>query len=400
MSNNINPSHFRQVMGQYPTGVVVISTTIPGEPVAALTIGSFSSVSLNPPLVAFYPDQSSSSWPKIHAQGRFTINVLSADQEALCRQFARKGADKFAGVSWHPAPSGSPLIEGATAWLDCELHDVQEVGDHYLVIARVTAMDSAANRLPLLFFRGGYGKFMPASLAAGEAGLADLLPAVDMIRPELERIAEECDSECLLASRVHDEFVVLASAGFGGYGHSATRVGRRLPYAAPMGAPLAAWGDPTDVARWVGPSSESDPVVLDEWQRALQGIRECGYVIGMGEMSYGALESVIDDRTSVGLDDDLAEAFDEVQRAMLNPPDITESEHYDVRSLSVPIFAAGDRVMQIGFYGLEGTTSGTVLTANIEHLLEAGRRCTQILGGTQPEANGGPVAAKSTEGAS
>ncbi|WP_280270540.1 flavin reductase family protein [Nocardia wallacei] len=159
MSDKVNPSRFRHVLSQYPTGVVVIGAVIPGEQPAALTIGSFSSVSLDPPLIAFYPDKSSASWPKIRQQQRFSVNVLSAQQEDVCRRFARKGSDKFAGVPWRPAPSGAPIIDGAAAWLDCELYDVQEAGDHYLVFGRVVAMDADSNQSPLLFFRGGYGCF-------------------------------------------------------------------------------------------------------------------------------------------------------------------------------------------------------------------------------------------------
>jgi flavin reductase (DIM6/NTAB) family NADH-FMN oxidoreductase RutF len=132
-----------------------------------LTIGSFSSVSLDPPLVAFYPDKASSSWPEIRERQRFSVNILSAGQEDLCKQFAKKGDDKFAGVSWRPAASGAPIIDGAAAWLDCELYDVQEAGDHYLVFGRVVAMDAAPNRPPLLFFRGGYGSFTPSSETVG-----------------------------------------------------------------------------------------------------------------------------------------------------------------------------------------------------------------------------------------
>ncbi|MGI5219242.1 flavin reductase family protein [Nocardia sp. CA-290969] len=169
MTDTITAGRFRQVLGHYPTGVVVVSAAIPGRRPAALTIGSFSSVSLDPPLVAFYPDKASSSWPEIREQQRFSINILSAGQEDLCKQFAKKGSEKFAGVSWRPADSGSPIIDGAAAWLDCELYDVQEAGDHYLVFGRVVAMDAAPNRPPLLFFRGEYGSFTPSSQTAETA---------------------------------------------------------------------------------------------------------------------------------------------------------------------------------------------------------------------------------------
>ncbi|MCZ4551087.1 flavin reductase [Gordonia rubripertincta] len=386
--NTIDPGQFRQVMGQYPTGVVVVCAAVPGANPAALTIGSFSSVSLDPPLIAFYPDKSSSSWPLIREQKRFSVNVLSDDQEDLCRKFARKGVDKFAGVPWSPAESGSPLIAGAAAWIDCELYDVQELGDHYLVVGRVVDMGSVPNQLPLLFFRGGYGKFRPSSLAVAEVGLAGLLPAVDAVRPELELVAKECDSECVLVARVHDEFVVLASAGTDTARRLATRVGRRLPFVAPLGAPLAAWSPPEDADRWASPGGRRDPRALEGWQRELTAIRERGYVVGFGEKPYTALESTIGTRSGVELDDDLADALIEVQEAMLNPPEIEDTEFYDVRSLSVPIFASDGRVLQIGLYGLNSSMSGEQLRGNISRLLEAGERCTTALGGVHPRHSG------------
>ncbi|PHV67121.1 flavin reductase [Williamsia muralis] len=381
----IDPGQFRQVMGQYPTGVVVVCASVPGANPAALTIGSFSSVSLDPPLIAFYPDKSSSSWPQIREQKRFSVNVLSDDQEDLCRKFARKGVDKFDGVQWSPAESGSPLITGAAAWIDCELYDVQELGDHYLVVGRVVDMGSVPNQLPLLFFRGGYGKFSPSSLAVAEASLAGLLPAVDAVRPELEHVAQECDSECVLVARVHDEFVVLASAGTDTSPRLATRVGRRLPFVAPLGAPLAAWSTPTDADRWVQAGGRKDAETLENWRHELTAIRERGYVVGYGEKPYDTLETTISTRSVVRLDDDLADALIDVQESMLNPPEIRDDEHYDVRSLSVPIFANDGRVLQIGLYGLSTSMSGALLRDNIARLLAAGERCTRALGGTVPQ---------------
>ena len=99
----IDPGRFRQVLGQYPTGVVVISAAPDGEPPVALTIGSFSSVSLDPPLIAFYPMKTSTSWPKIQKVGKFCVSILGADQENLCRTFASKAPNKVENAPWRPA---------------------------------------------------------------------------------------------------------------------------------------------------------------------------------------------------------------------------------------------------------------------------------------------------------
>lgn len=149
---------FRQVLGHFATGVTVVTAMSDGEPVG-LAVGSFSSVSLDPPLVAFFPDRTSSSWPKIRAAGSFCVNVLGEGQEDVCRRFASKGDDKFSGLGWQPAASGSPLLDGVVAWIDCDIHSVDDAGDHFCVMGAVRDLDVAHDGGPLLFFRGGYGRF-------------------------------------------------------------------------------------------------------------------------------------------------------------------------------------------------------------------------------------------------
>jgi 3-hydroxy-9,10-secoandrosta-1,3,5(10)-triene-9,17-dione monooxygenase reductase component len=151
-------ARFRQVLGHFPTGVTVITAAAEGGPVG-LAVGAFSSVSLDPPLVAFFPDKGSSSWPRIEAAGSFCVNILAEDQEEVCRRFASKGDDKFAGLGWSPAGSGAPLLDGVLAWVDCDIDSVAEAGDHFCVLGRVRDLGVGRDGGPLLFFRGGYGRF-------------------------------------------------------------------------------------------------------------------------------------------------------------------------------------------------------------------------------------------------
>jgi len=387
-AHSFTSDQFRQVLGQYPTGVVVVTAAVPGSAPLALTIGSFSSVSLDPPLVAFYPSIGSSTWPKIQAVGRFCINVLGADQEALCRVFASKVEDKFENVSWQPSPGGAPIIDGAVAWIDCDLDDVQTLGDHYLVVGRVNALETASRDLPLLFFRGGYGRFLHSSLAASESALAGFLPVVEAVRSELESVASDCGSECNLAAHTRDEFIVLAGAGSQAAPRDGipTRVGRRLPYYAPIGTALAAWGDSADVKRWASSLDGGSSDGLSEWLDVFSLVRQRGYVIGRGGAPYSLLEEAIDNRTGEVADPKLLHALAQVRKTMLDQPTLEDfGEHYDVRSLSVPIFLSDDRVVQMGLYGLSADMSRDTIERCAHRLLEASWRCTALLGGQIPD---------------
>lgn len=157
----IDPSRFRKTLGHYPTGVVLVTGIADrGEPVG-MVVGSFTSVSLDPPLIGFFPARTSATFGRLRSAASFCVNVLAHDQGDLCRTFAGKGKDKFAGVAWRAAPSGAPVIDGAVAWIDCVYHAILDGGDHHIVLGRVQALEVVRPVAPLLFFQGGYGRFAP-----------------------------------------------------------------------------------------------------------------------------------------------------------------------------------------------------------------------------------------------
>lgn len=145
---------FRDVLGHFSTGVVVVTAQGPSGP-AGMTCQSVVSLSLEPPLVLFCPARSSTSWPRIREAGHFCLNILAADQASLCTAFARSGGDKFAGVAWTPGRTGAPVLEGTLAHVESTLETVHEGGDHEIAVGAVVDLAIRRDAPPLVYFRGG-----------------------------------------------------------------------------------------------------------------------------------------------------------------------------------------------------------------------------------------------------
>ena len=154
---NISANELRRVLGRLPTGVTVVTAFADDGP-AGMAANSVTSVSLDPPLILLCPARTSTTWPKISAAGRFCVNVMARHHDDACRRFSLKGADRFTGVEWHERPGG-PAFDDAVAWIDCELRDEHDAGDHTIAVADVLGIKAAGERQPLVFFRGRYGGF-------------------------------------------------------------------------------------------------------------------------------------------------------------------------------------------------------------------------------------------------
>ncbi|AWL90401.1 NADPH-flavin oxidoreductase [Streptomyces sp. TSRI0445] len=154
----IAPADFRRVLGHFASGVTVVTARDADGP-TGFACQSFASLSLDPPLVTFMVARTSTTWPRIARAGVFCVNILGAEQGALCRGFAVSGADKFAGVAYGEAPAtGSPLLDSVPAWIDCRVHAVHTGGDHLIVVGRVEALGAEEQGEPLLFHRGAFGR--------------------------------------------------------------------------------------------------------------------------------------------------------------------------------------------------------------------------------------------------
>ncbi|GJF30573.1 monooxygenase [Kitasatospora sp. NE20-6] len=150
----VTAADYRKVLGRVPTAVSVVTAQTPDGPVG-VTVGSFTSVSLDPPLVVFYCDLRSASAAAVVAAGRFCVNVLAEDQQSQCGAFAGRTGDRFASCTWEPAGNGAPRIDGCTAWIECDVESSVPAGDHLAITGRVRQLSAAdGDRRPLIFHQG------------------------------------------------------------------------------------------------------------------------------------------------------------------------------------------------------------------------------------------------------
>jgi flavin reductase (DIM6/NTAB) family NADH-FMN oxidoreductase RutF/DNA-binding IclR family transcriptional regulator len=371
----LGPARFREVLGQYPTGVAVVTgLSRDGEPLG-MTVGSFTSVSLSPPLVAFLPAKESSSWRALRGAGSgFCVNVLSASQEDVCRQIAVRKSDKFDGIDWTRTASGNPVIKGCVAYIDCDTEAIQDAGDHYIVIGRVRELDAVASGYPLLFYRSGYGSFTPRSLAAGDVDLLGVLKLVDLARPQMEALSQHFDTEVTAIALVGGELVLTAAAGRAQIAVTPTRVGQRIPFVPPLGSLFAAYGGAETADRWL---RHLDVPAAGE--RVLERVRRRGYAIAVGHERCARLE-LLSARLNAGDPEVPLPAVTEAIRSVsfsYNQDGLEERDGLELRSMSAPVFRDGGGIaFTLTIWGPPGMVSRPTVAEYESRLLEAARRAT------------------------
>lgn len=150
---------FRRALGRFATGVAIITCRSQLGPLG-ITANSFSSVSLDPPLVLWSPAKSSARFTSFAEAERYAIHVMAEDQVETCLRFTRAG-DDWEGLDWEEGPGGVPILGDCLARFDCARHAVHEGGDHAIVVGRVVSVQSGRGGRPLLFADGTYGRFLP-----------------------------------------------------------------------------------------------------------------------------------------------------------------------------------------------------------------------------------------------
>lgn len=159
MPSRVAPDPFRDALGRFVSGVTIITTRDAAGADHGMTVSAFSSLSLDPPMILFCIDHAATIAPHIAAAGQVGVSVLGEGQEALSRRFALKDADRFEGAPIVRAPSGVALVAAAIVHLDCRVTARHEAGDHTIVEAEVTALETFSGE-PLVHFRGSYGRLL------------------------------------------------------------------------------------------------------------------------------------------------------------------------------------------------------------------------------------------------
>ncbi|MFW2829449.1 flavin reductase [Sphingomonas sp. ID0503] len=382
----VDPKRYRQVLGQYPTGVCVVAGRRDDGEIVAMVVGSFTSVSLDPPLVGFFPDRGSSSWAKLRDCEHFSINVLAADQETVCRKLASKDPDKFAGTSHRLSERGNPILDGTVGWIECDRHSISDAGDHEIVLGRISDLDIGSGGLPLLFFQGEYGGFSPASLGAGEGSGLTLaqLKAVDQARPIMERLARELDGRCIVSVPVGDSLVVAASAGQARDGGTATLVGQRLPFAWPTNSIFLAGKTASDKEAWFLQNSDAEriPAAL----ATLKWVRDRGYSVGLLNDAHRAFVARLAHLGEAGEHGPPLTSF--MNGLVYDPPELTPDTLRAVRLVTAPIRNNdGDVAMALTLFDFGRPTGADGIEGYIEAVVSSANAVSVSCGGAHPRAS-------------
>lgn len=387
---------FRNVLGHFPTGVVVVTAIArEGAPVG-MAVGSFTSVSLDPPLVAFLPDRASSSFPRIREADSFCVNVLASDQEPVCRAFAMKKTDKFDGIAWEHAPSGAPRIAGAVAWIDCVPHQIHEAGDHYIVLGRVTGLGVPKPTIPLLFFQGGYGAFAPQALVAGaREEMVQQIRLADQARGELQAMADDLGVETRALAAAGSQQEIVAAAQPRESGASPTSVGLRLPFMPPWNATYLAWSTPEEVdALCAQVFPPLDDARRQAFERERNEIRRHGWSLTLRDREermsqiFGLFSDIGEYGHTPDLERRLAVAVSQM-RPHANPADLDEPTAGRVLALSVPVFDRHGRVpMLLSIFDPPPKSGLAKIRAYRDRLASGAAEVTRRIGGIAPPGYG------------
>lgn len=341
---------WRTVLGEYPTGVVLVTSTDADGAHVGMIVGTFSAVSEDPPMVGFMPSSTSRTLGHITRRGRFVVSVLGARHEQLARDFAASRQDRFQGAEWVTTESGLLRVADAVSWYESSVDQVIEAGDHAIVLGRVEGfgVGNGNGGLPLLYLKGGYGTFTAPSLRLDFGRFGDRMRLTDSMAEVLEEYAKRCGVECTVSTLAGDSVVVLASAGVA----DPVPRGASFPWAAPLSPVFAAWAGDEQRKVWIERSRHLvGKVDRPRLAALLEGVRSRGYAVSLGTSVPDQFASTV-----TNPDADRAELMAlwmsiEDERATLEKQGSWRSE---VGSIQLPVFDTEGRAsleLVVGGFG-------------------------------------------------
>ena len=365
----VDPASYRDVLGHYPTGVTVVTAFDGDEPIG-MVVGTFTSVSLDPPLVAFMPTRGSGTYARLANAGSYCINVLAHDQLEVCRTMAVPRDGKFDHVAWQPSEYGAPSLDDAVAQIHCTPESQIEAGDHYIVLCRVQALEVKRAVTPLLFFQGGYGGFSPAGMAAkGDADLISAIRLADTAQTHVKRLAQRLQCEAAALVGVGPDELTTAFSAYAGAAEMVEPLGERIPLIPPIGEAYVAGAAPEVVERWLAKAHPQDEQLLDQYRARLAAVARDGVAVSvLGEREqheYEALRTALREYGEGELTPARERQFRQLlaaNRCFFEDVDLVADQNYTVGGIVAPVRnPEGDISMVLRVTQLPGKATGEVV---------------------------------------
>lgn len=374
-SHDFDQRAFRNALGNYPTGVAVIAAEDARGEVESMVVGTFSSVSLEPPLISFMPRKESRTFQKLRDCRKFTVNVLAFDQAEICAAIARRDADVLADITWDDMDSGTVALPGVLATIDCTFGDVIEAGDHYIVLGEVHGFGARRTVAPLVFFQGTYGGFASRDVNTCNSQLAETVSMVSTAMPELGGYASELEAEVSILARIGDDFFTV---GIAAHGDRLEGLGQRHPVLPPLGEFFVAWNEEEQIL-WL--NKIQDPEVRLMLDGRLSRARERGWAVSLRN-SYrnheilAALESYREPFLAPVMQREIEATIKQADK-YYEDQEMEAGKNYPVESIVVPIRHPEGEVTYVLRANFNGTQlSGESIMNRIELMRIAAKSLT------------------------
>jgi flavin reductase (DIM6/NTAB) family NADH-FMN oxidoreductase RutF len=381
---HIDQQLFREVAGHYPTGVAVVTGRDADGDILALVVGTFNSVSLDPPLVSFMPMKTSKTFDRMRQCESLCINIVGGEQQREMLAVAQRWENKLDGIDWFPSPSGDPVLANSVAWIDTRPAQTIEAGDHWIVLCAVTEMAVTNPVTPLIFFQGGYGSFVCTSLMARMDH--EILPAIHAAysaRADVEALARLIDCEVSVFTAVStDEMATVLSA-------TAPRIDReeslaqRIPIVPPIGDTYLFDRPAEDQEQWIAKLRNCDEAEKAVHRDRLGFVREHGYLASFlpaeGASAYASMREATrryeTGRMTPAQERQIRESIRST-RVDYRSREFDDNERYDLGSVVMPVRDRdGNYTLTLRLAQLPPQSDG----ATIKQWLDEARRVVDVL---------------------